>query len=57
MAFAEDVQMNVETFNEKKCRYYLRLMEPSIEKLTRNQGVTERKVNDLLELMGATVAS
>lgn len=56
VALAEDVQMNVDTFNEKKCREYLRLIEPSIEKLTRNQGVVERKVNDLLELMRATDA-
>ena len=56
VALAEDVQMNVDTFNEKKCRDYIRLIEPSIEKLTRNQGVAERKVNDLLELMGATTA-
>lgn len=56
VALAEDVQMNVETFKEQKCRDYLRLIEPSIEKLTRNQGVTERKVCELLERLAPTTA-
>ena len=56
VALAEDVQKNVDAFNEKTCREYLRLIEPSIEKLTRNQGVSERKVSDLLERLGAATA-
>lgn len=56
VALAEDVQMNVDAFNEKKCQDYLRLIEPSIEKLTRNQGVAERKVSDFLERLSATTA-
>jgi hypothetical protein len=56
VALAEDVRMNVDTFNEKKCRDYLRLIDPSIEKLTRNQGVAERKVSDFLERLSATTA-
>lgn len=53
VALAEDVQKNVDTFSEKKCRAYLRLIEPSIEKLTRNQGVAEKKIGDLLARMGS----
>ena len=49
VALAEDVQANVETFDEKKCREYLRHIEPSIEKLVRNQGVLKLKVNELIE--------
>lgn len=56
VAMAEDVRANVDKFNEKKCRYYLRLIEPSIEILARNQGVAERKVSDLLDRLGTTSA-
>lgn len=56
VALAEDVHANVDKFNEKKCRYYLRLIEPSLETLARNQGVAERKVSDLLDRWGATSA-
>lgn len=49
VALAEDVQANVDKFDEKKCRYYLRLIEPSLELLARSQGVAERKVSDLLD--------
>lgn len=55
VALAEDVQKNVDTFNEKKCRDYLRLIEPSIEKLTRNQGVAEKKIADLMARMEIAV--
>lgn len=48
-ALADDVQANVEGFSERKCKDYLRLIEPSIEKLTRNRGVSERKMTELLE--------
>lgn len=54
VALAEDVQMNVDAFNEKKCRHYLRLIEPNIEKLKRNQGVAERKVSDFLKRLSTT---
>lgn len=56
VAMAEDVYANVDKFNEKKCRDYLRLIEPSIEKLIRNHGVAERKVTDLLDRLGTTNA-
>lgn len=48
VALAKDVRANVDKFDEKKCREYLRLIEPSLEILARNQGVAERKVSDLL---------
>ncbi|MGZ9738102.1 hypothetical protein ACXX83_06620 [Pseudomonas sp. GNP012] len=56
VALADYVQKNVETFNKKKCRYYLRCIEPNLETLTCNQGVAEQKVNDLLEQLGAAAA-
>lgn len=38
VALAEDVQMRVDAFNEKKCRDYLRLIEPSIENIDTQSG-------------------
>lgn len=52
-ALADDVQANVEGFSEKKCKEYLRLIEPSIEKLARNRGVSERKVTQLMERLAS----
>jgi hypothetical protein len=48
-ALADDVFANGENFSEKKCREYLRLMDVSLEKLRRNQGVSELKFNELME--------
>lgn len=56
VAMAEDVHANVDKFNERKCRDYLRRIEPSIEMLARNQGVAERKVSDLLDRLGTKSA-
>lgn len=47
-ALANDVQVNIGSFNEKKCREYLLKVEPAIEMLTRNQGVAEKKYNETL---------
>lgn len=49
VALAEDVHANVEKFNENKCHEYLQLIEPSLEKLARNQGVTERRIKEMME--------
>ena len=49
VAMAEDIQKNVGKFDEKKCVYYLHLIEPSLEKLERSKGVSERKMSELLE--------
>ncbi len=54
VALADDVRAHVGVFDEKKCREYLRLIEPSLEILARNQGVAERKVSDLLNRLAAT---
>ncbi|MBV6146482.1 hypothetical protein KUT38_22670 [Pseudomonas aeruginosa] len=47
-ALANDVQLNIGNFNEKKCREYLLKVEPAIEMLARNQGVAEKKYNEIL---------
>lgn len=47
-ALAEDVHATVDTFNEKKCRLYLRYIEPSLEKLARNQGVSTKRYEEIL---------
>jgi len=48
VALAIDVQANAGLFSEKKYREYLKDIEPSIEKLKRNQVVTELRVRNLL---------
>ncbi len=50
-ALAEDVHATVDTFNEKKCRLYLRYIEPSLEKLARNQGVSTKRYEEILGRM------
>ncbi|WP_251962287.1 hypothetical protein [Pseudomonas sp. Marseille-Q5299] len=50
-ALAEDVHATVDTFNEKKCRLYLRYIEPSLEKLARNQGVSTKRYEEILRRM------
>lgn len=47
-ALADDIHENVETFSEKKCRVYLRQIDPSLEILARNQGMAEKRFDDLL---------
>lgn len=54
VAMAEDVHSNVDKFNEKKCRDYLRSIEPNLEILDRNQGVVGRRVSDLLNQLNTT---
>lgn len=53
-ALADYVRAHVGVSDEKKCREYLRLIEPSLEILARNQGVAERKGSDLLNRLAAT---
>lgn len=48
-ALAEDIVANVASFSEKKCRDYLAVIEVSLEKLRRNQGVSERRFDELME--------
>lgn len=52
-ATAEDIHRNVEKFGEKKCREYLREMDPSLEMLSRNQGVTKGRFEELISRMEA----
>lgn len=47
-ALAQDVHATVETFSEKKCRLYLRDIEPSLEMLARNQGVSTKRYEEIL---------
>lgn len=47
-ALAEDVHATVDTFNEKKCRLYLRDIEPSLEMLARNQGVSTKRYEEIV---------
>nr|WP_314872211.1 hypothetical protein [uncultured Pseudomonas sp.] len=50
-ALAEDIHATVDTFNEKKCRLYLREIEPSLEMLARNQGVLTKRYEEILGRM------
>lgn len=50
-ALAEDVQENGQDFDEKKCKHYLWLIEPSLEKLARNKGAIEAQMKELLETL------
>ncbi|MBI6781615.1 MULTISPECIES: hypothetical protein [Pseudomonas] len=52
-ACAENVFANGTKFSEKKCRDDLRLIELSLEKLRRNQGVSERKFDELMQQAAA----
>lgn len=47
--FAEDVQAQIGRFNAKKCREHLQFIEPSIEKVSRNKGYSERRLREMLE--------
>ena len=47
-ALADDIHNNVDTFSEKKCRTYLREIDPSLEILARNQGMAEKRFEELL---------
>lgn len=50
-ALADDVHATVDKFSEKKCRLYLRSIEPSLEMLARNQGVSTRRYDEILSRM------
>lgn len=52
-AFAENVFANGTKSSEKKCRDDLRLIEVSLEKLRRNQGVSEQKFDELMQQAAA----
>jgi hypothetical protein len=52
-AYAENVFATCAKFSVKKCREELRLIEVSIEKLKRNQGVSERKFDELMQQAAA----
>jgi hypothetical protein len=52
-ALAEDIHRNVDKFSEKKCRQYLRDIDPSLEMLSRNQGVTKVRLEELIARMEA----
>ncbi|MGH2434983.1 MAG: hypothetical protein ACOKSU_25985 [Pseudomonas sp.] len=56
-ALAEDVHATVDTFNEKKCRLYLRDIEPSLEMLARNQGVSTKRYEEILRRMQDSTTS
>jgi len=47
-AMADDIHKNVDTFSEKKCRTYLREIDPALEILARNQGMAEKRFDHLL---------
>lgn len=47
-ALAKDIHTNVDNFSEKKCRQYLRDIDPSLEMLSRNQGVTKSRFEELI---------
>lgn len=48
VALAEDIHANVDKFSEKKCRQYLRDIDPSLEKLSRNQGLAKGRFEELI---------
>ncbi len=48
-AFADDAYKNGTKFTERKCREYLRMLEPNLEVFERTGGVAERKYIDLME--------
>ncbi|ELM3825455.1 hypothetical protein [Pseudomonas aeruginosa] len=50
-AVTNDVQLNIESFNEKKCHEYLLKIEPTIEILARNKGVAEKMYNETLSTL------
>jgi hypothetical protein len=52
-ALAEDIHRNADKFSEKKCRQYLRDIDPSLEMLSRNQGVTKGRFEALIARMEA----
>jgi len=56
-ALADDVHATVDTFNEKKCRLYLRDIEPSLEMLARNQGVSTKRYEEILRRMQDSTTS
>ncbi|WP_028941628.1 hypothetical protein [Pseudomonas vranovensis] len=47
-ALADDIHENVDKFSEEKCRIYLRQIDPSLEILARNQGMAEKRFDELL---------
>lgn len=52
-ALAEDIHANADKFNEKKCRRYLRDIDPSLEVLSRNRGVIQGRMEELIARMEA----
>lgn len=48
-AYAENVFANGTMFSEKRCREDIRMIELSLEKLRRNQGVSEQKYDELMQ--------
>ncbi|NMY81269.1 hypothetical protein HBO01_21530 [Pseudomonas rhodesiae] len=53
-ALAEDIHRNVDKFNEKKCRLYLRDIDPSLEMLSRNRGVLQGRMEELMARLEAS---
>lgn len=47
-ALAKDIHTNVDKFSEKKCRSYLRDIDPSLEVLSRNRGVVQGRMEELM---------
>ncbi|AQY67415.1 hypothetical protein [Pseudomonas veronii] len=52
-ALAEHIHTNVDKFSEKKCRLYLRDIDPSLEVLSRNRGVIQGRMEELIARMEA----
>ena len=52
-ALAENTHRNADKFSEKKCREHLREIDPSLEMLSRNQGVTQGRFEELISRMEA----
>ncbi len=57
IALAEDVHAKADELSEEKCRHYLRMIEPSVEKLSRNRGVAERKLAEFMAQLAASSQS
>lgn len=50
-SLADEVHATVDTFDEKKCRLYLRNVEPSLEILARYQGDSTKRYEEILRRM------
>ncbi|WP_139208367.1 MULTISPECIES: hypothetical protein [unclassified Pseudomonas] len=53
-ALAEDIHRNVDKMSEKKCRLYLRDIDPSLEMLSRNRGVVQGRMEELMARLDAS---